>query len=274
MKKILVLLFLLFFFDPQKALAATISEPSNVPTEVQISQSFTFNSQLSGVQSGEIYFVKCRVGVSSSNLTEGQTYNTATRQWLTDGFSTGKWIDMPIVQITDTTQNFSIQCRVKAGISSGDKIVFARACLKQNDTCDSNKSFQSSSGVPFKAIESTPTPTPSSSASTSSSPTSSPTPIPTPKPATPKPTSSFTPTPTPKATTVSVSMVREISSTKSFKDILGTESSQPSIKPTNKPQTVKTLGASEDNFSKILIALGIVVITISLGIYVKSLLRR
>jgi len=180
-KKLVFILFIFLFFTflKREVFALSAITVINVPSEITIGQTFNVNGEISGVQTGQVYFVKCRIGPSSSNLTEGQTYNVNTDFWLTDGSA---WIEMP----TTENANFSLQCKIKSGVEPGNKIVFLRACLKQADgSCGS--SFQSASGVNLTALtEPLPTPTPS--------PTPSPTPTSTP-PLTPKP-----PTPTPKPT--------------------------------------------------------------------------
>lgn len=142
-----------------------------------------------------------------------------------------------------------------------------------NASCTVSTPTPTSSPTSMPTPTSSPTPTPTPIPSSTPTPTPSSTKTPTPKSPTPKPTVSSTPTPTPKATTVSVSMVREISSSKSFKDILGTESAGPSLKPVKKSEEVKTLGANENNLSKILIGLGVIILISGAGIYLKSLKR-
>lgn len=170
MKLIILTLFFLFF-GVNPVFAASVEPPTNVDPEIQINQSYSFNTSLTGVQSGEVYFVKCRIGPSSSSLTEGQTYNSTIDTWLSD---TGSWVDMPTVTATDSSINFSIQCRIKSNSTEGQKIIYTRACLKKSDgTCGT--SFQSSSGIIFTAVaQSSSTPTPSPASSSTSTPTPSP----------------------------------------------------------------------------------------------------
>ena len=174
-----LLLFLIFFFlFPFSVWAASVGVPTNLPTEMIINQAFSLNGEISGWQSGQVYFVKCRIGFSSSSLTEGQTYNANTNSWLSDG---GAWVEMPTTENT----NFSLQCKLKSGVEPGNKIVFLRACLKQADGgCLSSSSFQSASGVNLMVLaEPTPTPTPS--------PVPNPTPTLKPATPTPKPTATY-----------------------------------------------------------------------------------
>ncbi|MDD5415693.1 MAG: hypothetical protein PHE48_01665 [Candidatus Daviesbacteria bacterium] len=183
--KPLVLTFLFLFFGVKPVFAAvSIDAPTINQSEIPINQSFSANSNLNNVQTGEIYFVKCRIGASSSSLLEGQTYNPLTTSWLYD---TDSWTDMPTITAIDSTISFSIQCKIKSNATEGQKIIYARACLKKPDgICGSGTSFQSSSGITITAIAQ-----PSSSPSSTSSSTPSPTPTPIPS-STPQATSSFT----------------------------------------------------------------------------------
>lgn len=175
MRFIFILAILIELFTAKSVFAAaTISAPTNVPSEVVINQTFSFNSSLTNIQTGETYFIKCRLGSSSSNLVDGQTYNSTTNSWLSD---TGAWTDMPAITTSGISVTFPIQCRVKSGSIAEQKVLYSRACLKKSDgTCGT--SFQSSSGVNFIAdAEPSPSPTasptPSPSSSSSSSTTSS-----------------------------------------------------------------------------------------------------
>lgn len=157
-KLFLILTFLLsFLFWTKEVLAVTVSSPVNIPSEININQTFDIQGEITGVQSGQAYYVKCRLGLSSSNLSEGQTYNSISSSWLSD---TSAWSEMPFFEVTNNNLNFSFSCRIKSGVDPGDKIIFLRACLKQNDgSC--NSSFQSTSGVTFKSlVEMMPTLTP------------------------------------------------------------------------------------------------------------------
>lgn len=144
-------------------LAASIETPTNAPPEIQLSQTFSFDTNITGLQAGEVYFVKCRLGQTSTTLSEGQTYNPITNIWLSD---TSSWKDFPTVTASGNSISTSVQCRTKLDIPTGQKLIYASACLKKTDgLC--NKSFKSSSGTTTNVV-----------ASPSSSPTPSPTPTP------------------------------------------------------------------------------------------------
>lgn len=175
-RKILIFFLTLtgFLFSSNEIFAATIETPTNVPSEVQISQTFSFNTNITSTQAGEAYFVKCRLGQTSTTLTAGQTYNPITNTWLSD---TSSWKDFPTVTVSEDSFSISIQCRTKSNTSIGQKLVYASACLKKSDgSCGS--SFKSSAGATTNVITTassspTPTPIPSPSSSSSTSPASS-----------------------------------------------------------------------------------------------------
>ncbi|MBM3205500.1 hypothetical protein FJZ41_01450 [Candidatus Shapirobacteria bacterium] len=177
LKKFLIVVFSLFVFAFLKTdiWAVTVSEPKDLPAEVAIGQSFNLNGEIIGFQNGEKYFVKCRLGLNSSSLNEGQTYNILSNSWLGD---TSPWVEMPTVE----SANFSLSCRVKEGVEAGNKIVYLRACLRQVDGGCSG-SFQSATGTNLiTLVGSTPTPTLTST--------------PTPTTQTPTPTATIKPTAT------------------------------------------------------------------------------
>lgn len=180
-KLFLILTFLLSsLFWTKEAWAVTVSSPVNISSEVTINQTFNVQGEITGAQTGQFYYLKCRLGLSSSNLSEGQTYNSTTGSWLSD---TNDWSGMPSFEVTNNSLNFSFPCRIKSGVEPGGKIVFLRACLKKADgSC--NSSFQSTSGVTFKALaEIIPTSTPTSLPSSTPTPTMKVIlPTPTPKP--------------------------------------------------------------------------------------------
>jgi hypothetical protein len=162
----------IFLFFRKNVIAATVSAPSNIPSEVQIGTSFAVNGSLTNVSQGQVYFLKCRLGPDSSSLTEGQTYNQRANDWLSDSSA---WVNMPIIEILGDPANFSLDCRIKSGVESGSKVIFLRACLEEPDgSCKGN--FQSNTGISFTALvepTSTPTHTQASPIPTST-PTSSP----------------------------------------------------------------------------------------------------
>lgn len=274
MKKIFFLLFLLFFLFPQKTLANVyineFSSASN-PEWVELYNSDSSDASLNGW----ILFFQDNPSTSQKSVFGAGDFVPARGYKIFERTYSGTqaWLSNSGDAIILKNQNLLEIDSVRYGSATGALVSApseTQSGGRSNDEASSWIVFDSPSKGSTNNV-SVPTPTPSESASATPTPTVSSISTSTPKPSTSKPTVSLTSTPTPKATTVSVSMVREISSTKSSRDILGTESSQPSTKPTNKPQDVKTLGASENNLSKILIGLGAIIIISGVGIYIKSL---
>lgn len=168
--------------------------PMSVSTTTPIiGDAFTVTASMSGAISSSVYYFKCRIGPNSSSLSDGQTYNTQTAQWLDDTGSNGAWIDMP--QITTDGSGLwqgTLQCRIKDSASDEAKVVFIRACLNQSNSCGT--SFQSANSLSLNPVMPTSTPTPTSTPMPTSTCTPTPTPSSTPTP-THTPTSTKTPTP-------------------------------------------------------------------------------
>lgn len=181
---LVVIFFVLFFLlKTTTALAITIEAPQNVPSQVFAGDSFNFLTTISGVNAGEKYYVKCRVGPSSSSLTEGQTFNLSTNTWLSDNSA---WTAMPVIDVGDQTTTFPVQCRPKTGSSAGSKVVYVRICLKKPDnSCGS--SIQSATSATLTVVGSTTT-----QPLTTTQPTSAATSSPTSQPSSSSQRSSFT----------------------------------------------------------------------------------
>lgn len=182
----------LFFFFPFSVLSAVNFIPLGVTTANPIiGDSFVMQASASGAVSGSKYFVKCRIGPSSTSLTEGQTFNGQTNTWLDDTGSNGAWVDMPqIVVGEDGSWQGSVTCRIKSSAIDEAKLLFLRACPNVNDVCGT--SIQSGSSLALAPLMPTPTNTPI--------PTNTPVPTNTPIPtSTPSNTSVPTTTPTPIA---------------------------------------------------------------------------
>lgn len=193
---IAVFIFLFYFANPSFAVNPVIS-PLSIDTSIPvIGDAFNVTATMSGALSGGSYYVKCRIGASSSSLNDGQTYNSQTLQWLDDTGSTGAWVDMP--QITtgvDGLWQDSIKCRIKTSANDEAKIIFIRACLNSSNSCGT--SFQSANSLTINPIFPTSTPSPIPTSTPTPTPTNTPTPTPTASPTnTPTPTKTPTPTPT------------------------------------------------------------------------------
>src|SRR3989339_124565 len=138
----LLIVGIIFFVQPVSAVTPVLS-PLTVDTTLPIiGNAFTVTASMSGAVSASAYFLKCRIGPSSSSLSDGQTYNPQTTQWLDDSGSNGSWIAMP--QITtngDGLWQGTVQCKMKNSVSDEVKVLFIRACLNSDNSCGT--SFQS-----------------------------------------------------------------------------------------------------------------------------------
>lgn len=108
--KLLLTTALFFFYSTQTVLAISTSLTSP-PTEVIKGQEFLLNASISASASKE-YYLKARIGASSSTLTKGTTKNesnTSPDDWLTDSDS---WSKFPKVT-TDSVGNWSGTLKAK-----------------------------------------------------------------------------------------------------------------------------------------------------------------
>lgn len=179
------ILFLGFFnlVSPEIVFAVSVSDPSNFPPQVEIGQNFSVEGTLSGDGPGEAYYLKCRIGESVSELTEAQTFNSDSNNWL---FDSSAWKDMPRLELTGDSANFSLECRIKAGVSSGQKYFYLRACFREPDESCGNY-VQSGFGQTILVVDPpaptlTPTPTTTKIPDLTATPTSTPTITPTSNP--------------------------------------------------------------------------------------------
>lgn len=225
-----------FFVWPVAAATPNILPLNTDTTTPIIGDAFTVTASMSGAVSASAYFLKCRIGSNGSSLSDGQTYNGQTTQWLDDSGSNGAWIDMP--QITtdgDGVWQGSVQCRIKNSASDEVKLIFIRACLNSSNSCGT--SFQSANSLTVNPImptatptlipTNTPTPTPEHTNTPTPTPTRTPTPTKTPTP-TVKPTAIATPTPTHVA---SVSAVLGVTDSPATASVLADRETKPSVKP-------------------------------------------
>lgn len=244
--------FLLAVFSVSISFAATpnISPVSVSTSSPIIGDAFTLNASMSAATSGNNYYLKCRIGPNSSSLSDGQTYNSQTSQWLDDTGSTGAWTDMPQITIgSDGSWQGSIQCRIKTTASDETKVIFVRACLNSNNSC--GISFQSANSLSLNPIFPTSTPTPSPTPTNIPTPTNTPTPTKTPT-STPTPAPTLTPTKS-IIPTITTTPTEEISRTQ---NVLGVSENDKKSDSTNNAQ-VKSIH-SENLTGKIFLLLGII----------------
>lgn len=283
MLKILSLFFLLFLLFPQKTLAAlSITDVS--PLEINSSNdAFTVSVSASSLQSNPQYLQLALTSVNPPTNLFGITVNSVGDPYIYKSSPTFSDLETTFYKFSHENGSWSGQISGKIDISDKGYIGPGQYNLRlYKYTISSTGNVSSSPYATWSSpmtINVSISPTPTSTLTTTPSPTpvpttaTTPTPKPaTPKPSTPKPTVASTPTPTPKATAISISLGRGLDSSESSKDILGSKSAVAAIKPSPKPQT-KTLVASENNISKILIGLGAIILLSGVGIYIKSLKR-
>jgi len=194
---------------------------------------------MSSALSSSNYYIKCRIGPNSSSLSEGQTYNSQTPEWLND---TDAWTHMPqITTGSDGNWQGSIQCRVKISAIDESKVIYVRACLNSNSSCGT--SFQSNALLTVNTILLTSTPT--SVPTDTPVPTKTPTPTKSPSP-TPKPTQKPTP-----------SISNKLIATET--GVLGESSGSSKIAQKQKPEKTEVLSAKNNLIvPKVLVLIGIV----------------
>ncbi len=188
--KCIVVFLLLFFFFPQKALAAVDVSIVSFPQSVIAGQEFNVAFDTSGLTPETKYNAKALGG---NNFTEVDTWNSS---WLQQNAS---WSSMPEFSSNlEGSASVSIKARFDSSTASGNKELKIRIRKLGVDP------YYDSSVVNVSVTEATPTPTPTltPTATPTSTPTSTPTKTSTPtatptKTPTPTPTKSPTPKPTP-----------------------------------------------------------------------------
>lgn len=163
---------LLFFVVPIRSILAVVFSPISLSQEHPIiGESFVVDATASGATVGSVYFLKCRIGQTTNALTEGQTYNSSTAEWLND---TDAWVSMPTVSVgEDGSWNGTVSCRVKLTAADELKVLYLRTCLRANDACGS--SVQSTAFLTFAPIAPSPTAAPTQTPCPTATPTTVPT---------------------------------------------------------------------------------------------------
>lgn len=274
MKKILFIawfLFLFFLFKTQ-SFAATISI-TNSPSSIAIGTEFTVQFSAEGLSAGN-YYGKVRIGKSGAVPSKAETKNG--EEWFQD--SGDAWSKFPSFASdgSGAISSGTLTARARSTAEVGENLLYVRLNNGSNHDSSSVTITLEQSSAP----KSTPTPTLNPTPSPTLVPTSTPTPTPTVKPtATPKPTSTpkpqsgatSTPAPTPTSKpspTVLASSNKAIQSSDTATiskeplptSILGVSTKTVSTQNPSPTIAVKTLGSSQNNLSKILIGLGILIL--------------
>jgi len=262
MLKILSLIFLLFFFFPQKTLAAELST-GNIPATIEQSQEFEIDINLSCPGCGDSYL-------------RGVFYPSGNKYFGFTQDNLGNWSNAPGTNCTtfykisksnltaEGTWNGKVKFKPDAESSNysgpGDYLFKVG---RYTPSCGSPSVWSSEATIAITG----PTPTPSPTTTPSSTPITSPTKTPTPKPSTPKPTVA------PIATSISVSLSDEEEATSSVLSE-SSPSSELEIEKTPKAIVEETTVASDNNFQKILIGAGLLFIISSAFWFIRSLKQK
>lgn len=282
MLKILsLILFLFFFFFPQTTLAAAFTF-EGAPPSISDNQSFTINVTLSiNNSAGKSYYIRAAFSHPDSSTSYfGYTKNN-TGDWYNGEPKIDKTQFYKVIMDEGDQKTFTIEVKPDSestfyknkGPATYNFKLGRYTELGTSPTWCDNKTTYSTGYCNIASISissaSTPTPTPILSPILTPTPTPSPTPTPktpTPKPATPKPTA----TSTPKPTAISVKISKDIEESP-LPTVLpaATRSAIPSPSPT--PKQIETKVASENNFQKILIVVGLIFIISSGFWFIRSL---
>jgi len=177
----------IFLFSPKKVSAAISITIDSSPSQARIGEEFTISVSMAGLEVGVSYYIKSRIGKTSSQMNKGETFNTSTSSWLGD---TATWTDFPTISANaEGSASASLKSRAKQSAEVGENRLTVR--LRK---VGASSNAGDSDPVVINLIEApTPTPLPT--------PTLEPlAPTPTSEPPTSTPT--LSPTPTPKATKV------------------------------------------------------------------------
>jgi hypothetical protein len=164
-----------------------ISLSNTTPTA---GDAFDVTVTLTQGEASHAYFMKCVIGDDGSNVSQGQTYNPISQEWLDYSGAHGAWVLMPQVTTDgDGIWHGEITCRLKTSAQEGVKYVYVSACLSVSEACPSGSSFKSQDFLELQARALPPTPTDTPKPTTTPKPTATKTPT-----RTPSPTKSSTPT--------------------------------------------------------------------------------
>ncbi|MDP2671652.1 MAG: lamin tail domain-containing protein [bacterium] len=129
-KKLLSFFFstILVFAFSKQALASSLPAPT-VPDTVKATENFTVSFSLS-LDPNYNYYAKVRLGTETSNLKYGQTYNSASDQWLTDSDA---WTSFPVFTTNSAgTLSASLTAKTSSNVVLGSNLI--RIAVRRTDT--------------------------------------------------------------------------------------------------------------------------------------------
>lgn len=212
----------IFLFLPRVAQAVISINITSSPTEARIGEEFTVSLSMDGLEPETSYYIKSRIGKTSSEMNKGETFNESTSRWLGD---TDAWTNFPIIlSNSEGSSSANLKSRAKSTAELGENLlaIRLRKVGASSNAGDSNTVTINLFEAPTPAPSPTPTPQPTLTPTSSSSLTPTPTPkspTPTPKPPTATPTQKSSPststqvptsTPTPKPVKLTATIGGEI----------------------------------------------------------------
>lgn len=93
-------------------------------SDLKVNQSFDVKVGIKNATPRHDYYVKVRLGLEESKLTDGRTYNSFFDDWLADNAS---WSKFPVVYTaSDGTESITVSAKVASGNSAGTHIIGVR----------------------------------------------------------------------------------------------------------------------------------------------------
>lgn len=275
-------LFVFFLFSPQKSLAATFTF-SGQPSSILDNQNLSVNVNLSiSGSSGDVYYIRGDL----ASVNSPTAYFGYTQDNLGNWYNGKPTFDYTkLFKVTMVNNQWSGTIQLKPDINDTGYKGSGNYNLKLRRYKTSSSSYLWSDNTAQLSIisSSTPIPTPT--------PTPTPAPFPTPVPVESSPpiqnstqsdgqvptptddTSSTSETSVPNPTSISINLFDNLKATTSSKSVLPVSTKASSLNSTPISKEEKFLADKEINFSKILIALGFIIIVSSAGFFIKSIKR-
>lgn len=163
--KIIFCIVFLIFISSNSIFAAPkvsiLTSPIQVNKNEEFGVSFNITSDL---LSSDSYYVKGRIGSSSSSMNQGETYNSITNTWLSD---TSSWNSFPFIAFSNSLiATSTVSLRAKSSAFTGNNFLLIR--LNRNSTSyDSSPSALLLLDIPIPTLPAevlteadSPTPTP------------------------------------------------------------------------------------------------------------------
>jgi hypothetical protein len=259
-------LFLVSLMLPKIVFAAPSITIVSIPDSLMIGNSTTVSASASGLIANNTYNIKIRLGINTSELTKGQTNNTANSSpddWLSD---TSSWSKFPIITAdSDGNWNGNIVVRPADGASVGSNVAILRL-----HKIDGGQNYDSSS-VNINIVAS-PTPVPTNTPGPTNTPSPSNTPVPS---STPRPTATPKPSNTPRTSPTSVvELIPSIGETEIVNASIDSQGRLLDLDEAPPPDTAAVLGETTEKKKNVIPIILIVVGGLGLGISLLLLFKH